>query len=68
MEDQYNVNVVMTVESSGHHDPMFPDTTRSIEFNATDLNVEAVLEQFRDFLTMMGYVIAPEDSLKLVKE
>jgi hypothetical protein len=68
MEKQYQVKVTLKVESSGHHDELFPDTTGPIEFDATDVHVNAVLEKFRDFLTVIGYVIDPSDSLKLVKE
>jgi hypothetical protein len=68
MEKQYQVKVTLKVESSGHHDELFPDTTGTIEFDATDVHVNAVLEKFRDFLTVIGYVIDPSDSLKLVKE
>ena len=66
--DTYKVKVTLKVESSGHHDPLFPDRTGTIEFDATDVHMNVVLEQFRDFLTMIGYVIEPSDSLKLVKE
>ena len=68
MEKQYLVKVTLKVESTGHHDEMYPDTTGIIEFDATDVHVDTVLEKFRDFLTIMGYVIDPSDSLKLVKE
>lgn len=68
MEKQYQVKVTLKVESSGHHDELFPDTTGTIEFDATDVHVNVVLEKFRDFLTVIGYVIDPSDSLKLVKE
>ena len=66
--DTYKVKVILKVKSSGHHDPMFPDRESSIEFDATDVHMNVVLEQFRDFLTMIGYVIDPSDSLKLVNE
>jgi hypothetical protein len=68
MEKQYLVKVTLKVESTGHHDEMYPDTTGIIEFDATDVHVDTVLEKFRDFLTIMGYIIDPSDSLKLVKE
>ena len=68
MEKQYLVKVTLKVESTGHHDEMYPDTTGTIEFDATDVHVNTVLEKFRDFLTIMGYVIDPSDSLKLIKE
>lgn len=67
-DNEYKVKVILKVKSSGHHDPLFPDRECSIEFDATDVHVNTVLEQFRDFLTMIGYVIEPSDSLKLVKE
>jgi hypothetical protein len=66
--DQYKVKVILKVKSSGHHDPLFPDRESSIEFDATDVHMNVILEQFRDFLTLIGYVIDPSDSLKLVKE
>lgn len=66
--DTYKVKVTLKVESTGHHDELFPDTIGTIEFDATDAHISAVLEKFTNFLTIMGYVIDPEDSLKIVKE
>ena len=68
LQNEYNVKVTLKVESSGHHDEMFPDRTSTIEFDATDLTMDTVLDQFKDFLVVMGYVITPYDSLKLVKD
>ena len=66
-EDNYKVKVTLKVESTGHHDDKFPDHTGVIEFDATDVHYEVVLEQFKKFLTMMDYVIGIDDEIKLVK-
>ena len=68
LQNEYNVKVTLKVESSRHHDELFPDRTSTIEFDATDLTIDSLLYQFKDFLIMMGYVIDPFDSLKLVKD
>ena len=68
MSDDYNVSVKMEVVSTGHHDTMFPDTSRVIEFDATDLPIEAVLDQFRDFAIMMGYVFDIREKIGVVRD
>ena len=65
--DQYKVKVILKVKSSGHHDAMFPDRECSMEFDATDATIEVMLDQFKDFLSLIGYVIRPDDEIKLVK-
>ena len=57
MEDNYRVDVALNLSSYGHHDEKFPDKNCSINFNATDIHMDVVLDQFRDFLILMGYVI-----------
>jgi hypothetical protein len=67
-EDNFKVKVTLKVESSGHHDSNFPDKVGILEFDATDVHYEVVLDQFKTFLTMMDYVIDPFDKLALVKD
>lgn len=68
MSDDYYVKVKMEVVSTGHNDDMFPDTIRVIEFEATDLGLPAVLDQFRDFAIMMGYVFDINEKLGVVRD
>jgi len=65
-EDNYKVNIRMTLDTYGHSDSDFPDKNCSIEFDATDAHMSVVLSQFKDFLTLMGYVIDPHKRLELV--
>ena len=66
-EDNYQVNVILSFDSSGHHDRLFPDTNGTLQFDAKDCHIDAVLEQFTTFLRMIGYVIDSDQKLKLVK-
>ena len=56
-EDNYYVNVKLVLETGGHSDSQFPDKTCTIEFDATDVHMDVVLDQFKDFLSLMGYVV-----------
>ena len=67
-EDNYQVKVKMEFISTGHHDPLFPDTTGKIEFDATDCNINAMIDQFTTFLRMLGYVIDSDQKLALVED
>jgi hypothetical protein len=67
-EDTFKVKVTLKVESTGHHDSSFPDKVSTLEFDATDVHYEVVLDQFKTFLTMMDYVIDPFEKLALVKD
>lgn len=62
-EDNYYVNVKLILETGGMNDSEFPDKKCSIEFDATDVHMDVVLDQFRDFLILMGYVV---DNKRLV--
>lgn len=68
MSDEFCVTVKMEVVSTGHGDPMFPDTSRVIEFDATDLPIEAVMDQFRDFAIMMGYVFDIREKIGVIRD
>lgn len=57
MEDNYKVDVNMSVFQSGHHDLEFPNKHCYIQFDATDAHIDTVLRQFVDFLNLMGYVV-----------
>lgn len=54
-EDNYIVDVTLSLRTVGHGDPEFPDKRATINFNATDVHVDVVLQQFEDFLVLMGY-------------
>lgn len=66
--DNYKVNVTMVLDTYGHSDSQFPDKNCTIEFDATDVHMSVVLDQFKDFLILMGYVIDPYKRLELVDD
>jgi hypothetical protein len=66
--DQYKVKVILKCISTGHHDKdQFPDRECYMDFDATDANIQTMLDQYKDFLSFVGYVIRPDDEIKLVK-
>jgi hypothetical protein len=56
MEDDYKVTVSLSSSTVGSTDEKFPDSTVIIEFDATDVQISAVLRKFQDLLNAMGYV------------
>lgn len=55
-EDNYIVSASLSFTSTGHDDPQFPDVNWSLSFDATDVHMDVVLEQFQHMLNAMGYV------------
>lgn len=55
--DEYKVHVLLNFTSRGHHDNQFPDVNWSLDFDATDVNIDVMLEQFKKMLIAMDYVV-----------
>lgn len=57
MEDDYKVEATLSFSSTGHPDTNFPDTEWNLSFDATDANLDTIMEKFRHMLVAMEYVI-----------
>ena len=55
--DEYKVEVSLSFSSVGHHDIQFPDKNWNMSFDATDVNLDVMLEQFKAMLVAMDYVV-----------
>lgn len=55
--DEYKVDVSLSFTTRGHHDWKFPDKEWNLSFDATDVNLDVVLEQFTLMLSAMDYVV-----------
>ena len=54
--DNYKVGVNLFFSSSGHHSDEFPDMDWSVGFDATDVNLDVMLEQFKLMLNQLQMV------------
>lgn len=54
MKEDYSVIVRLTAETSGGQ-PLVCDSKINVEFDATDIHRDRLVEKFEDFMRAMGY-------------
>ena len=55
--DDYNVYVYLRATTSGSKMSEFPDNIVTVQFDATDVDINTMLDKFRVLLNGMGYVL-----------